>query len=68
MGSKIVGTVECAWCKRDCRVGIELDGEGKNFRVACYCGANSQIAREYPSGLKIAAELRDRGYPDRGPA
>ncbi len=56
---KWIGEINCVWCGRSSRVGIEGDGQGRCFRVICDngCGAVTQAGRELVVGQKIQALL-----------
>ena len=61
MAVKWVGEINCRWCGKSARVGIEKDGQGNTYRAICdSCGINEQAGFAYPAGQKIKELLDDQ--------
>ena len=59
MATKWIEELACKWCERECRVGIEKDGEGRTYRVMCgYCGIVEQAGFSTSAGQQIAVALK----------
>ena len=58
MATKWIGALDCKWCGKEARVGIEKDGHGKTYRVICdSCGISEQAGFSTPAGEAPASLL-----------
>jgi len=61
MATKWIDAIECKWCGRPARVGIEKDGRGNTYRVICNsCGVVVQVGRHYPARERITQLLEEK--------
>ena len=58
MATKWIGVLNCRWCDKEARVGIEKEGHGNTYRVICdSCGISEQAGFSIPAGEQIAESL-----------
>ena len=61
MATKWIGEINCQWCGKSARVGIEKDGQGNTYRVICdFCGISEQAGFTFPAGRKIKELLEEQ--------